>query len=203
MTRRTSLLVMTIVSGLVAVAGLAVMWRAQAAVELPRLGEVPAFRFTDQAGHDFASSSLDGRVWVVDFVFTSCGEVCPRMTEEMARLQTYLVNRALPVALVSISVDPERDTPARLSEYALRFHARPERWTFLTGPAQAVEDAVVHGFKQTMTREKDQDGFTILHGTRFVLVDGKRQIRGYYDSSDAASLAALQRDFGALADGAE
>ncbi len=200
MSRRAPLLAMTIVSGLAAIAGLAVMWRAHAAVELPRLGEVPAFRFTDQAGHDFASSSLDGRVWIVDFVFTSCGEVCPRMTEEMARLQTYLVNRALPVALVSISVDPERDTPARLAEYAQRFHARPERWTFLTGPAQAVEDAVVHGFKQTMTREKDQDGFTILHGTRFVLVDGKRQIRGYYDAADGEAMARLRHDAAALVD---
>jgi protein SCO1/2 len=123
------------------------------------------------------------------------------MTEEMARLQTYIVNRALPVRLVSVSVDPERDTPAKLSQYATRFHARPAVWTFLTGPTAEVQDAVVNGFRQTMTREADpvqRDGFAILHGTRFVLVDGKRQIRGYYDPADGEAMAALRRDLSAL-----
>ena len=179
-----------------------VFLRARAAVpELPRLGVVPAFHFTDQQGQPFATDKLDNRVWVVDFVFTSCPEICPRMTEEMARLQTFVVNRALPVHLVSVSVDPERDTPARLLDYATHFHARPEVWTFLTGPAAEVEDAVVRGFKQTMTRDKDpaqQDGFAILHGTRFVLVDGKRQIRGYYDANDGEAMARLRRDLQTL-----
>jgi protein SCO1/2 len=181
---------------------LVMLVRARAAlVELPRLGDVPAFSFTNQLGQPFATANLDGKVWIADFVFTSCPEICPRMTEEMAKLQTYVVNRALPVKLVSVSVDPARDTPDRLNEFASHFHARPEVWTFLTGPVEQVEDAVVRGFKQTMTREKDpaqQDGFAILHGTRFVLVDGKRQIRGYYDPSDGEAMAHLRRDLSTL-----
>jgi protein SCO1/2 len=176
--------------------------RARASLlELPRLGAVPSFTFTNQLGQPFSTANLDGRVWVADFIFTSCPEICPRMTEEMAKLQTYLVNRALPVKLVSVSVDPTRDTPDRLLAFAGHFHARPEIWSFLTGPVQDVEDAVVRGFKQTMTREKDpaqQDGFAILHGTRFVIVDGKRQIRGYYDPNDGEAMARLRRDLSAL-----
>ncbi len=195
-------LVVALTCALVAT-GCLMLLRARAAPpDLPRLGPVPPFHFTDQAGQPFGTERLDGRVWVADFVFTSCPEICPRMTEEMARLQTYLVNRALPVKLVSVSVDPERDTPARLGEYAARFHPRPEVWTFLTGPMHDVEDAVVNGFKQTLTREKDgaqQDGFAILHGTRFVLVDGKRQIRGYYDAGDGAAMARLRADLARLA----
>ena len=175
------------------------------AVELPRWGEVPAFALEDAAGQPFGTAQLDGRVWVADFMFTSCPSICPRMTEDMSRLQTWLVNRALDgrVHLVSISVDPGRDTPARLAAYAQQFRARPATWTFATGSQQAIEDAVVRGFKIAVSREKDdsEDGFAIVHGTKFVLVDGKRQIRGYYDTSDAAAMAKLRDDVAALADG--
>jgi protein SCO1/2 len=191
-----------VMAAVIAGSCLLVLMRARAQIiELPRLGTVPAFSFTNQLGQPFSTANLDGRVWVADFVFTSCPEICPRMTEEMAKLQTYLVNRALPVKLVSVSVDPARDTPDKLLAFAQHFHARPDVWTFLTGPAQEVEDAVVGGFKQTMTREKDpaqQDGFAILHGTRFVIVDGKRQIRGYYDPNDGEAMARLRRDLSTL-----
>ena len=172
---------------------------------LPQLGEVPAFTLTGADGKPFGSRDLDGRPWVVDFIFTSCPSVCPRMTEDMAKLQTWAVNRALDgrVRLVSISVDPARDTPAALRAYAEKFHARPSLWAFLTGSPQAVEDAAVRGFKIAVGKEKDdsEDGFAIVHGTKFVLVDGKRQIRGYYDSNDQESLGTLRRDLATLADG--
>ncbi len=174
-------------------------------VELPRYGEVPAFALKDAAGQPFGTSQLDGRVWIADFVFTTCPEICPRMSEDMSRLQTWLVNRALDgrVHLVSISVDPQRDTPDKLRAYATQFHARPATWTFATGSQQAVEDAVVRGFKIAVSREKDdtEDGFAIVHGTKFVLVDAKREIRGYYDSNDAEAMARLRDDAAALADG--
>jgi protein SCO1/2 len=174
-------------------------------VELPRYGEVPAFALQDSAGQPFGTAQLDGKPWVADFIFTTCPEVCPRMTEDMSRLQTWLVNRALDgrVRLVSVSVDPDRDTPEKLRAYAQQFHARPGTWTFATGSQQAIEDAVVRGFKIAVSREKDdsQDGFAIVHGTKFVLVDGKRQIRGYYDTSDAAAMNKLRDDAAALAEG--
>jgi protein SCO1/2 len=122
----------------------------------------------------------------------------------MSRLQGWLVNRGLDgrVRLLSVSVDPERDTPEKLRAYAQQFHARPGTWTFVTGSQKTIEDAVVHGFKIAVSREKDdsQDGFAIVHGTKFVLVDGARQIRGYYDASDGASMAKLRADAQALVD---
>ena len=174
------------------------------APELPRYGALPGFALTDASGKPFGTGDLDGRVWVADFIFTSCPEVCPRMTEEMARLQTFLVNRALDgrVQLVSLSVDPDRDTPATLLAYSRQFHARPQTWHFVTGSQQAIEDAVVRGFKIAVSREKDdsQDGFAIVHGTKFVLVDQARQIRGYYDANDSASMARLRDDLSTLAE---
>lgn len=175
------------------------------AVELPRYGRLPAFTLADADGRPFGAAQLDGTISVVDFIFTSCPEVCPRMSEDMARLQSWLVDRALQgrARLVSVSVDPERDTPERLRAYAAQFHARPGTWIFATGSQQAIEDAVVRGFKIAVGREKDdsQDGFAIVHGTKFVLVDGARQIRGYYDSGDHAAMSRLRDDLAALADG--
>jgi len=194
-----------LVAGSTVAVGAAIAMRRARAVELPRYGEVPAFQLTDEAGRPFGTAELDGHLWVADFIFTTCPEVCPRMTEDMGRLQTWLTNRALDgrVRLVSVSVDPARDTPAKLRAYAEQFHARPGTWTFATGSQQAIEDAVVHGFKIAVSREKDdtEDGFAIVHGTKFVLVDGRRQIRGYYDSNDGASMAKLRDDVAALADG--
>jgi len=173
-------------------------------VELPRYGQLPAFTLSDGAGQPFGTTQLDGHVWVADFIFTTCPEICPRMTEEMSRLQSWLINRGLDrsVRLVSVSVDPDRDTPEKLRAYAHQFHARPDTWTFVTGSQQKIEEAVVHGFKVAVSREKDdsQDGFAIVHGTKFVLVDAKQQIRGYYDASDAASMAKLREDAQALVD---
>jgi protein SCO1/2 len=196
-------LIATIIAALGSTAAI-VMLRAKVK-PLPRLGEVPAFTFTATDGKPFGSRDLDGKPWVVDFVFTTCPSICPRMTEDMGKLQTWLVNRGLDgrVHLVSISVDPTRDSPEVLRGYAEKFHARPATWTFLTGPQEAVENAVVQGFKIAVGREKDDsvDGFAIVHGTKFVLVDKQRQIRGYYDSDDAEAQAALRRDLSWLADG--
>jgi cytochrome oxidase Cu insertion factor (SCO1/SenC/PrrC family) len=168
---------------------------------LPHLGEVPAFTLTDQAGRPLATRDLDGKVWVADFIFTSCSQVCPRLTGEMAKLQRYLINRGADgrVQLVSITVDPERDTPERLAAYAAGFQADARVWKFVTGPMHEVEDAVVRGFKMGMEKQPDEnDGFSIVHGTRLVLVDGKRAIRGYYDAADAMQMERLRIDLSQL-----
>ena len=171
--------------------------------DLPHLGQVPAFALTDQGGRALTGDDMAGKVWVADFIFTSCSEICPKLTGEMANLQRYVLNSgtAERVRLVSITVDPERDTVTRLAAYAAGFRADPTLWKFATGPADAVKDAVVRGFKIGVTREKDEsasDGFAILHGTRFVLVDARGAIRGYYDAGEAAAMARLRTDLDRL-----
>jgi protein SCO1/2 len=166
---------------------------------LPHLGQVPEFALVDQTGRPLRRADLDGQPWVADFVFTSCAEVCPRLTAEMANLQRYLQNRGARVHLVSITVDPERDTVERLAAYAAGFAADPTLWKFATGPADAVKDAVVRGFKVGIEREPNGDDFTILHGTRFVLIDGQGAIRGYYDAAEGRQMAALRADLERLA----
>jgi protein SCO1/2 len=171
--------------------------------ELPRLGQVPAFSLSDQTGRNFTSAELAGRVWVADFVYTSCSTACPRLTATMAELSRHLRNRGQErnVHLVSFTVDPERDTVERLRGYAAGFQADPALWTFATGSSDAIRDAVVKGFHIGVDKEKsteEADGFALVHGKSFVLVDARGFIRGLYDAGEPADMARLRKDVLAL-----
>lgn len=180
----------------------ALLARSKKAVDLPRYGTVPDFRLVDQDDRPFGLAELRGNPWVADFIFTSCSAACPRLTGAMLELENHLINRgeALRTRLVSITVDPARDTPAKLRDYAATIPADGRKWKFLTGPTEKVEDAVVKGFKQGIDREKsaDADDFTILHGTKMVLVDGNAEIRGFFDANDGADMARLREAISVL-----
>jgi protein SCO1 len=116
------------------------------AARLPIYGSVPDFTLTDQRGRSVRRADLAGKIWVASFIFTSCPDECPVMTAEMAQLQADLA-RVPDLRLVSISVDPEHDTPAALSQYADRFNADPERWLFLTGDKRLIYRLIREGFR--------------------------------------------------------
>ena len=161
---------------------------------LPQLGEIAPFQLVDQSGKPFGSEQLRDQVWVANFIFTSCAGVCPLLTRKMGEVQDFLAKRKLDgVKLVSISVDPETDTPERLASYAESFQADSERWHFLTGSEPAVEDLVVKGFRISMGKVSAAVGFEVVHGERFVLVGRLGRIRSYYQS-DEKSLRQLRRD---------
>lgn len=154
---------------------------------LPAYGAVPAFFLIDQQRETVTEASLRGRVWVADFIFTSCPGQCLLMTDRITSLQ-----RALPDAglrFVSFSVDPERDTPEALAAYAQR-HGGDVRWRLLTGERGVIQRLSQDGFK--LTASGGADG--IAHSTRLILVDGAGAIRGYYEVADPAAMARLRRD---------
>jgi protein SCO1 len=156
-------------------------------VPLPVLGEIPAFHLTSQTGQPFDSQSLDGHVWVADFIYTTCPGPCPMMSAKMRQLQSSTAETP-DVLLVSLTVDPARDSPPVLAAYARHFMQDPSRWFFLTGDAAALDDLGVHAFKLNRI-----DG-SLTHSTRFVLVDRRRQIRGFYASEEDAFMPRLLHD---------
>lgn len=165
--------------------------RTSIAVEGPRisekLGQITGFELTDQTGKAFGSAELAGRFYVADFIFTSCAGACPTMTAAMGDLYREFENDDR-LRFVSISVDPATDTPERLREFAARYGADPVRWKFLTGDIQAID---------TLAREQfllGSAGEPVNHSNRFVLVDESGGIRGFYDGTDAESLAKLRTD---------
>ena len=170
---------------------------------LPELGELPAFSLTDQSGRAFGRDDLRGKAWVADFVFTSCSDACPRLTQRMRSLQDRLDPHER-VGLLSITVDPERDTPEKLRDYGKTYGAREDVWRFLTGSPTEVERTVVKGFKIAMAKvplateaapsddELRAQAFDIMHGDRLVLIDSAARIRGYYVADDAGLNAVLR-----------
>ncbi len=168
--------------------------------ELDVLGQVPEVAFTDQTGAAVRTADLAGRVLIANFIFTRCPTVCPVTSLKMKRLGERLAGDG-GVGLVSISVDPEHDTPDVLRAYAARYGADPARWRFLTGEAGAVRRAVEEGFKLGVERRGlAADGTPdIVHDLHFLLVDRRLRIRGYYDSDDPERLDALVRDARRLA----
>lgn len=139
---------------------------------LPVLGTVPHFSLTDQTGARFDSSRLNGHVWVADFMYATCPGPCPLMSHHMHQIAES--NKDL--LLVSFSVDPEHDTPAVLAKYAKHYPVPPERWWFLTGSRQELNDLGLNAFHLNKV-----DG-TMEHSTRFVLVDENMRIRAYYET---------------------
>lgn len=137
------------------------------------------FSLTDQAGGPFSSEAERGRVLVVNFIYTSCRDACPLLTAKLALIQRRLAG-VQGVRLVSITVDPTRDTPAVLARYAAPFGAVPERWVFLTGTAAEVA-AVLDAFGVTV---RSVPGESLDHTVVAVLVDGQGRRRFSYFGAD-------------------
>lgn len=154
-------------------------------------GSVPEFHLTNQNGQPFGSAQLKGKIWVADFIFTTCPGPCPMISSRMSELQKPL--EKTDVHLVSVSVDPAHDTPAVLQGYAEKLHARPERWDFLTGSQAAIYDLSRNGFKLAIDDGSGEKG-TPVHSTRVILVDRHGEIRGYYDATAPDAVTKLLAD---------
>jgi len=210
-------------------------------------GTVPDFALMERSERPITRTDLQGLVWISNFFYTHCPDTCPLQSARMARLQGDFADER-DVRLVSISVDPEHDTPAVLRDYAQRFGADAERWLFLTGDKAAIYHLAQQGFHlsavdpeaappqapapppgaQSGTRRylqsRDREARhllspppfvallrwvfvprlawahagaehkTLLHSSRFVLVDRQARLRGYYHSDEDAAMRRLRRD---------
>ena len=162
---------------------------------VPVWGTLPEFVLIDQDSRPYGTEQLRGRPWIADFVFTRCPSRCPMLTREMARIQTDLQGRGWDdVQLVSISVDPENDTPETLAAYAAKHGARKGSWQFLTGERDEIWSLSVDGFKLPVANAAGSLEGPILHSNKFVLADRQGRIRGYYDALEEPARAKLFRD---------
>jgi len=145
---------------------------------LSSFGTVPNFDLINQDGQPFGSQQLAGKIWIADFIFTTCPGPCPIISTRMSELQKPLEKSD--VHFVSFSVDPEKDTPPVLRAYADKLRKEPFRWDFLTGARDAIASISRDGFKLGLSEGEPDSG--PVHSTRFVLVDRRGTIRGYYDA---------------------
>jgi protoheme IX farnesyltransferase len=157
---------------------------------------VPEFQLTERSGKSVSNTDLRGKVWVASFVFVRCPGPCPQVTATMARLQKELeLTSNSDLRLVTFTVDPERDNPKELKEYADRYQADPERWLFLTGQSEAeLHKLITDGFKVLAKRAANpKDEFD--HSSRLVVVDRAGNIRDYFDGIRSTHSADPEKDF--------
>ncbi len=173
----------------------AVCLACQPQPQLDVFGRAPDFQLTDQTGAPFASSSLAGRVTLLDFVYTHCTDACPVLSATFQQAQGKLADDKLlgdRVMLISLSVDPRHDTAAVLAEYGKQFKADATGWKLLTGDWDQVYD-VVTGLKIATRPPRPAldapapGGTELTHSTRVVLIDGQQQVRAYLEGQDATA----------------
>ena len=152
---------------------------------------VPDFALTDHDKEPFRASDLRGKVTVVDFVFTQCRGICPTLHAQMQAVRHRFAGSA-DLQMVSISVDPDNDTPERLADFRRSQGLEDPRWRFLTGPREDIRGLLEGGFKIGLPDDPQ------THSDRFVLVDRAGVVRGYYSVSDPARIKRLMPDIAKL-----
>jgi protein SCO1/2 len=150
---------------------------------------VPDFSLTNQDGQTVTAQSLRGKVWIVQFIFTSCAGPCPEMAKKFASLEKTITDPD--VKFVSISVDPVNDTPAVLKAWGSQFGAQFDRWMLLTGD----KDVVYRTAKAMLVAvEPGTANSPLMHSERFILIDSTGKIRSIVESGDADAMAKMVQD---------
>ncbi len=155
------------------------------------LGTVSSFSLIDHEGNKFREKQLSGHIWVVDFIFTRCRGQCRNMTRNMDKLRNHLPNS---VRFLSISVDPSFDRPDVLRDYRSEMNVNHPDWWFLTGKENEIKKLIMGSFNLAYGKAPEDSDNLLTHSNRFVLLDGKRRIRGYYRSGDEKELEQLTKD---------
>jgi protein SCO1/2 len=154
------------------------------------LWRLPTFRLTAEDDTPFGSDDLKGRVWVANLFFTRCSSICPHLTRAMSALQRRYDEAGVDsVRLLSITVDPEHDSPEVLRAYAREHGIDTKRWRLLTGAPGPIRTLVEGGLRAAMGQAPPPGGdlFDIAHAGHLFLVDGDGGVRGFY-ATDAAGL---------------
>jgi protein SCO1 len=159
---------------------------------------VNEFTATTEENKPFGKLDLDGKIWVADFIFTNCPDICPPMTANMSKLQKMVEDEKLEnVEFVSFSVDPTVDTPDKLAAYAENFGLNSENWTFLTGYSQEfIENYAKETFKTLV--KKPEEGNQVIHQPYFYLVGPDGKIKKYYDGHEDVQYDEILDDIKAL-----
>ena len=160
---------------------------------LPTYGEVVPFSLTDHNGKVFQSDSMKGKTWVVSFFFSRCKTICPPLLNHLSGVLKDAERVGIPLQVVSITVDPEHDSPDKLATKHREIGAG-ENWRFLTGNTETIRTVVVDGFKTHMGEEEVlEDGLIeIGHGAKLMLIDSKGKIRGLFGSDPVDRLPLIE-----------
>jgi protein SCO1/2 len=158
--------------------------------------QIPEFRFINQDGQEVTEQNVKGKIYVVDFFFTTCKTICPAMSDEMNRINQTFADEPN-VLILSHTVDPDTDQPEQLRSYAEKFGAKSNKWLFLTGDKVDLYAIARNGY--LLEASIGTGGPTdFIHTQNFALVDHNRRIRGIYDGLDKNEIDMLIKDIRSL-----
>jgi protein SCO1/2 len=158
------------------------------------------FSFKNQNGVTITQSDVDGKVYVAEYFFTTCGSICPVMNQQMQRVQKVYL-REPDLKILSFTVNPETDTVEQMKRYALQHEANDDQWYFLTGTREDLYRLARESYfvlKPAEAKNLGDAGSDFIHTNNFVLVDRQRRIRGYYDGTSTSGVDSLIYDIGRL-----
>ena len=158
--------------------------------------QAPEFSFTNQSNKTVTNHDLEGKLYVVDFFFSSCPSICPLMTNHLTLVQERFRDEDR-IGIISYSIDPIYDTPEILTAYAERYNIDESKWSLLTGEKSEIfeiaKDYKVKAFDDTFAGKSN-----LIHDGTFVLIDDERRIRGYYDGLSQEDVQQMIRDIDIL-----
>ena len=153
--------------------------------------QIPDFSFVNQDSLQVTEDLVDGKIYITDFFFTSCPTICPKMSQQMLRIQERFRDKQ-DVLLLSHTVDPSYDTPEILSGYAEKLNIDTQKWQLLTGNWKDIYE-IADQYLVSVEKDSTVPG-GYIHGGHFILVDGQRRIRGYYDGTQEKQVDRLMND---------
>lgn len=146
----------------------------------------------NQMGQHVSLDDLKGKIIVLDFFFTHCPTLCPKLAVAMKKLQNSFPNQDSIVQFVSISIDPQHDSVTQLRKWAEKFNVNPDSWWLLTGNRDSIYNFALHEVKASVADTGIDTAF--IHSSKFFLLDKQRVVRGWFDGLDTVEQAQLVRD---------
>ena len=150
------------------------------------------FYFINQNGEKVTQKNYEGKIYVADFFFTTCGSICPKMTTNMVDIQTAIKNNPK-VMLLSHTVLPEIDSVEALKTYALKNGVIDAKWNLVTGDKKEIYTMARKSYL-AVKMGKPEELYDMVHTENFILVDDKRRIRGFYDGTNKKEIQRLIED---------
>ena len=158
--------------------------------------KISDFSFINQNGKTITQKDYEGKIYVADFFFTSCGSICPKMTTNLVEVQKAIINNPK-VMLLSHSVMPDIDDVAKLKQYAIKNHVNDRKWNLVTGDKKEIYRMARLSYL-AVKQGKPDEMYDMVHTENFVLIDANRLVRGFYDGTKPEEITRLIEDINFL-----
>ncbi len=164
-------------------------------IHIAKYHKIADFKLTNQNGKEITQANYKDKIYVADFFFTTCQDICPVMTKNMYKLQEELKNDN-EILLLSHTVIPKIDNVKQLKKYALENKVDDSKWNLVTGDKKQIYDLARKSY--LAVEDSNFNEFDMIHTENFMLIDKEKQIRGFYDGTNSEEINRLLKDIDVL-----